>query len=277
MLPCMKALLLSAIVGIISSCSSAEDQLAEKGGHSFLFRVGSRVDEGGAKIPVTKEEVEQAISVIQGRLEDMGIAEMIVNQEGEGGILLKVPGVGAEEAGRIRAMLEKTSKLELREVSPRNNETDADGKTLAQRVQDGAEIVPGYRAYNHRSKDADGNESTLPILLNRRAALDGGDIAIASLSASRPDAVDITLNGTGTDKMIAFTKDMRPNLDRIAIVMNGEVMSVPVVQSVPLGRNFMINGLDEPGEAQALAISLMHPLVNPLKVEELRQISPAGK
>lgn len=273
----MKALFLSAMVGLISSCSRAEDALAEKGGHSFLVSVGERVDDGGAKIPVTQAEVDQAIGVIEVRLEAMGIAEMLVEREGKGGILLKVPGLGAEQAGRISAMLEKTSRLELREVSPRNNETDAGGKTLAQRVQDGDEIVPGYRALIQKGKDADGNDHSTPILVNRRMALGGGDIAMAMVSPSRADAVNVTLDGAGADKMIALTKDMRPGLDRIAIVMDGEVMSAPVAQSVPLGRNFEINGLDEPGEAQALAVSLMHPLVNPLKVEELRQIRPAGK
>ncbi len=277
MLSGMKALFLSAMACLVCSCSSADDKLAEKGGHSILLGVEERVDDGGAKIPVTKQEVEQAIRVIQGRLEEMGIAEMIVNQEGEGGILLKLPGVGAEEAARISAMLGKCSQLGLHAVSPRNDEIAADGKSLAQRVLDGDEIVPGYRAYILKGKDVDGDDYATPILINRRKALGGEDIAVAVVSPSRADAVDVTLSASGTDKMIALTKDMRPNLDRIAIVMDGEVMSAPVVQSVPLGRNFVINGLDEPGEAQSLAISLMHPLGNPLKVKEVRQIPPAGK
>ena len=273
----MKALLLSAMAGLIASCSSADDKLAEKGGHSILLGVEERVDDGGPKIPVTKQAVEQAILVIQGRLEEMGIAEMIVNQEGEGGILLKLPGVAAEEAGRIGAMLEKSYQIALHEVSPRNDEVGADGKSLAQRVLDGDEIVPGYRAQTLKGKDGDGNDYETPILINRRRALGGEDISMAVVSPVQPDAVDVTLSASGTDKMIALTNAMRPGLDRIAIVMDGEVMSAPVVQSVPLGRNFQINGLDEPGEAQSLAISLMHPLGNPLKVKEVRQIPPAGK
>lgn len=273
----MKALFLSAMVCLACSCSTADDKLAEKGGHSILLVVEGRVYEGGAKIPVSKDEVEQAILVIQGRLEEMGIAEMIVSQEGEGGILLKLPGVGAEEAGRISAMLEKSYQIALHEVSPRNDEIAADGKSLAQRVLDGDEIVPGYRAYTLKGKDGDGNDYATPILINRRKALGGEDIAVATLSPQDSEAVLVTLSASGTDKMIAFTKDMRPSLDRIAIVMDGDVMSAPVVQSVPLGKNFMINGLDEPGEAQSLAISLMHPLGNPLKVKEVRPVAPAGK
>jgi hypothetical protein len=60
------------------------------------------------------------------------------------------------------------------------------------------------------------------------------------------------------------------SIDRIAIVLDGVVQSAPVVQSVPLGKNFVINGLDEPGETKKLANALMNPLENPLIVEEER-------
>ncbi len=273
----MKTLLFLAAICLISSCSTAEEELAEKGGYSFVIRVQERMDEAGAKIPITVEEVEQAMRVIEGRLEGMGIAGMIVTREGDRGILLKVPGLDTAETRRISAILEKTSRFGLHEVSPRNDETDADGKTLAQRVADGDEIVPGYRSHILKGKDGDGNETTTPILLNRRTALDGDDIAVAVPSANQPDAVDVTLDHTGADKMIALTKDMRPGLDRIAIVLDGEVVSAPVLTQTPLGKHFMITGLDGPGEAQALAMSLMHPLENALFVEDLIRIPPAAK
>ena len=74
--------------------------------------------------------------------------------------------------------------------------------------------------------------------------------------------------------MIALTKDMRPGVDRIAIVLDGEVISAPVVNQVPLGKHFIIEGLHEPGEVQSLANSLMNPLENALVVEEMRNVSP---
>jgi SecD/SecF fusion protein len=273
----MKNLLLFAAIALISSCSTPEDELAEKGGHSFLMSVEDRVDDAGAKIPITEMEVDQVIRVIEDRLEAMGIAELIVTREGKSGIMLKLPGVEPGEAERISAMLGKTSKLELREVSPRNAEVNADGKTLAQRVQDGAEIVPGYRAYTHRLSDEDGNEIILPILLNRRAALGGADIASAALSPQQQDAVQVMLDEAGTEKMIAFTKDMRPGLDRIAIVLDGEVVSAPVVTQTPLGKHFIITGLRKPGEAQDLAISVMHPLDSAIKIKEVRRVPPIRK
>lgn len=273
----MKTLLFSAVIGLISVCFAMGDGFAEKGGHSFLLRVQQRVDDDGAKIPVTKEELDQAIRVIGKRLERMGAAKPQITRQPEGGILLKVPGVEPGEAGRISAMLEKASRLELREVNARSDEADAEGKILAQRVLDGEEIVPGYRAYILRSEDGDGNDYVRPILINRRIALQGADIADAAPSPQQPDAVLVTLDGAGTEKMIALTRNMRTGLDRIAILLDGEVISAPVLVQVPLGKHFIISGLDEPGEAQALAISLMNPLENPLKVEAVRRIPPAVK
>jgi SecD/SecF fusion protein len=141
-------------------------------------------------------------------------------------------------------------------------------------VQDGSEIVPGYRAFTLKGKDDDGNEYKRPILLNRRMALGGKDIASAVASPQQADAVDITLNSDGTDKMIALTKNMLAGQDSIAIVLDGEVISAPVVNQTPLGKRFIIEGLREPGEVQGLANSLMNPLENALVVEEERTVSP---
>jgi SecD/SecF fusion protein len=270
------------LVGICGLCALAIFPPKERlkpgidiaGGSAFLLRIQPKENEKGEMMPITADQVEEGMRVIKDRLDAMGTAEPLVVRQGEDGILVQMPGVGPEESAAIRVTLETVAKLELREVSPRNNEIGENGKSLAQRVLDGEEIVPGYRAYELTQKDEEGNESTTPILLNRRAALGGSDIVIATPSMSQMDAVDITLDGPGTDKMIALTQNMRPGQDRIAIVLDGIVQNAPVVQSVPLGKKFEINGLNEPGETKKLANALMNPLENPLIVEEERSVSP---
>ncbi len=244
------------------------------GGSSFALKIQPKITADGTELPITPSQVDQAITVIEKRLNGMGTAEPIIARQGQDGILLQMPGVEPAESDRIRTTLEKVAKLELREVSPRNSEVGPDGKSLAERVLNGSEIIPGYRAYQHKSKDADGKEIKIPILLNRRTALEGSDIALATPSPQQADAVAITLNSAGTDKMIALTKDMRPGVDRIAIVLDGEVISAPVVNQVPLGKQFIVEGLNEPGEVQNLANALMNPLENALQVGEFRNVSP---
>jgi len=269
------------MVGVCALCIIAATPPNERlkggidiiGGSSFSLRIQEREGDDGMKMPITKEQVEQAIIVIEKRLNAMGTKEPLIARQGADGILVQMPGVEPEESAKIRATLEKVAKLELREVSPRSEESDASGKTLAQRVQDGTEIVPGYRAYTLKGKDEDGNEYQRAILLNRRMALGGSDIANAVPSPTRADAVAVTLNGNGADKMAALTNKMQLGVDRIAVVLDGEVINAPVVQD-RLYKNFEVSGLREPGEVQSLSNSLMNPLENPLIVAEMRNISP---
>jgi len=268
-------------LGIVALCILGLYPLKDKlrggidlvGGSSFMLRVQQKEDDEGRLMPVTAEQVRQAITVVQSRLDDLGTASPFIARQGEDMIIVQMPGVEPEEAARVRIILETTAKLELREVSPRSEEPADDGRTLAQRVAAGDEIVPGYRAYKYTIKDDDGNERTSDILLNRRVAVGGNHIGRANPTPTRSDAVDITLNGEGTDRMIALTQNMRPGMDRIAIVLDGTVISAPVVQSTPLGRNFIVSGLNDPGEPQSLARALMNPLENGLIVEDERSVS----
>jgi SecD/SecF fusion protein len=270
------------LIGMTALCVLAATPVKERlkggidivGGSSFTLRVQARESDSGEKMEVTPQQVDQAILVIEKRLNSMGTSEPLIARQGTDGILVQMPGVEPETSAKIRNTLEKVAKLELREVSRRNDEAGDDGKPLAERVQNGSEIIPGYKAYTLKGKDEDGNEYSRPILLNRRMALGGSDIADAVPSPQQADAVSITLNAEGTDKMIALTKNMRSGVDRIAIVLDGEVISAPVVNQTPLGKQFIVEGLREPGEVQHLASALMNPLENPLVVEMEDTVSP---
>ena len=272
------------LVGLTALCLSAIVPPKERlkggidivGGASFSLQIIPKDGANGQPMPVTKEQVQQAMTVIEKRLRGIGYPEALIYQQGEDGLMLQIPGVEPDEAKVIREVLTKVAKLELHKVSERNEEMTASGKTLAQSVLDGDELVVGKRAFKHSYKDADGNERETAILLYRRAALGGKDIANAVPSPQQADAVSITLNNAGTDKMIALTspQNMRKGIDRIAIVLDGEVVSAPTVNATPLGKRFIIEGLDEPGEVEALANQLMNPLENPLDVGEMRIISP---
>jgi SecD/SecF fusion protein len=244
------------------------------GGSSFTLRVQPRTGEDGNTEAVTHQQVDQAIKVIEGRLNSMGTTEPLIARQGDDRVLVQMPGVDPEESERIRTILEKVAKLELREVHRETDQPTPGGKTLAKQVADGEEFRPGYKAFQLKDKDAQNNEVSRPILLSRRVALGGSDVKNASPSVSKPDAVSILLNSKGGDKMIALTEKMEAGRDRIAIVLDGEVLSAPVVQTVPLGTQFEITGIDKPGEVQNLANALMNPLENPLVVEEQRTVSP---
>ena len=96
-------------------------------------------------------------------------------------------------------------------------------------------------------------ENQQTLFVEEKAIITEADVAIATPSPTQQDAVDVTLSKEGTEKMIAATKIMRPGIDRIAIIVDGRILSAPVLQSVPLGKNFVINGLDQKNEPRQLA------------------------
>jgi SecD/SecF fusion protein len=269
-------------LGICALCILAATPIKERlkggidivGGSSFSLRIQERENEQGEKMPITPDQVDQAILVIEKRLNSMGTSEPMIARQGVDGIIVQMPGVEPEVAANIRATLEKVAKLELREVNMQGYQAGPDGRSLAQRVMDGDEIVPGYAAFKYIRKNEDGVETATPILLNRRMALGGSNIVGAVPSPMQADAVAITLDGEGEDRMIALTRNM-PAGHQIAIVLDGEVKSAPGLEKPgPLGKQFQIDGLREPGEVQSLANALMNPLENPLVVDEERTVSP---
>ena len=267
---CTSALAAVELPGFLTPKKS----MARHGGTVFELRMVPREDGNGAAIPITKAQLRQTLTGLDHRLKSFGIRDATLTPNGDDGLQINVPGVAAEAAKPIRKLLEKSGKLELREVSTRNDEAGPDGQTLAARVAANKEIVPGYKVFLLTRKDADGNEIVSPILLNRRAAISGSDIALATPSPQQADAVLVTLNREGTDKMIALTKDMQPGRGRIAIVLDGEVVSAPVLMQAPLGKNFIVEGLREPGEVQTLASALMNPLELRVTIEAERNVAP---
>ena len=272
------------LIGI--SCNSISDAadlpeslaprktIALHGGTEFTLRIQPRDDADGARIPITQGQVHQVITVLQKRLKTLGTRDAQVTQNGDNGIIMQVPEATPVESKCIRKTLEVVGKLDLHEVSPHNHELGPNGKTLPARVAANEEIVPGYKVLTYKRKDEDGLEIAIPILLNRRAALGNNDIELATPYPQQPGAIVITLNKAGTDKMIAWTKDMAPLKDRIAIVLDGVVISAPIVYKLPLGKNFIIEELGAPGEVNCLIAALMNPYEMPVVIEVQRSVPP---
>ena len=270
------------IIGLTALCLAATVPPTEKlkggidivGGASFSLQVQPQEGPNGKQRPITTSQVEQAMAVIEKRLLEIGYREAIMFQQGQDGIMLQIPGVEPEAAEDIRQTLMKVAKLTIHRVSERSNEPVQNGtKTLAQAVLDGEEFVVGQRAYTYEYTDEDGNKLEQAVLLYRRAALDGEDIADAQPSPQQSDAVAITLDGDGAEKMLALTSDMNIGQDRMAVVLDGEVVNVATVQA-QLYKNFVIEGLDDRAEVERLSKQLLNPLQNPLVPGEMRIISP---
>ena len=236
------------------------------GGQAYTLQVHEKIDDTGAPVAVTPGAVAQAIKTLEGRLNPGGQRDMLIQRQGNDRIIIEMPGVEDEEAASIKRRIQETAKLELRAVHPNS-------RTEAPRVKAGETLIPGYTYFEYTFKNDDGEELTEDLLLSKRVEVEGKHVKFAAPDAGQKGVVNIRLSGEGGDRMIRLTKNMTAGRDRIAVVLDGEVKSAPVVQSVPLGSSFIIQGLDSYEEANDLSASLMNPLENPLDVLEIRQVS----
>lgn len=238
------------------------------GGSSFTLRVQPSIGPTGEDVPVTANAVAQAIQTVEKRLNESGANDLKIVAQGEDRILVEMPGIAPEDAQRIRTILEKIAKLELKAVHP-------ESRVLANKVaaDPDNEIVPGYELKVLKDTDEDGKATSENILVKSRASLDGTYIVHAQeLYGPYEGQLDVELNSDGATKMFDLTKKMSHGSDRLAIVLDGKVLSAPVVQS-SLSKKFQISGMGSAKEAKALAAALLNPLKNPLIVEEERTMS----
>ena len=200
--------------------------------------------------------IEQTMGILRNRVNELGIGEAVVQQQGATRIAIDLPGI--QDAVRARQILGGTATLEFHLVDQDNDPVIA--------KQTGA--IP----MNSKLYDMDER----PILLKRQVVLSGDAITSAISSYDQQTAspaVQIQLGGGGES---LFMKATRENIGkRMAIVfvetklttqtVNGKeeriahkeerVISAPVIQNA-LGTNFQITGLSDSQEATNLALLL---------------------
>lgn len=114
-----------------TAAAKSKEQAKEKtdgvAGTVFKLRIQPpHADENGNKLGITKEQVDLTFQIIQKRLDAMGVAEWRASAQGDDSILLQLPDVKPDDSQAIRKALEKVGKLELREVSTRNDDVLSD-------------------------------------------------------------------------------------------------------------------------------------------------------
>ncbi|EGA68158.1 preprotein translocase subunit SecD [Vibrio sinaloensis DSM 21326] len=218
--------------------------------------------------------VEQNITILRNRVNELGVAEPLVQRQGASRIVVELPGV--QDTARAKEILGATATLEFREV-----DASADLAAAANgRAPAGSEI----------KQDRDGR----PVVLKKRVILGGQSITDASSSVDeygRPQ-VNISLDSEGGNKMSAFSKKnigklmatvfaeykdsgRRTPEGKVILSKHEEVINQATIQSA-LGRNFRITGIDSAAEAHNLALLLRAgALIAPISIVEERTIGPS--
>ncbi|GAA4896636.1 protein translocase subunit SecD [Ferrimonas pelagia] len=218
--------------------------------------------------------LNQNITILRNRVNELGVAEPVVQRQGAERITVELPGV--QDTARAKEILGATATLEFRMV--------AEGADINAALRG---LVPaGTKLY----EDKDGR----PVLLQQQVILTGDHItgAQSGFDENGRAQVNISLDGAGGNKMADFTKDAigkgmatvfieysstgERNADgSLKFDKNEEVISVATIQA-RLGRNFRITGQESPAEAQNLALLLRAgALIAPITIVQERTIGPS--
>ena len=227
-------------------------------------------------LELKKSALQQNVTTLRNRVNELGVAEPVIQQQGDNRIVVQLPGI--QDSARAKEILSATATLEFRLVDTEHSVFDAqEGKP-----------TPGARLYRER----DGS----PILLKKRVIITGDRITHANSGfdqESATPAVFINLDGAGASIMAKTTKE---NLKKpMAVVfiehktdtkiVDGEevvttrkieeVINVATIQGV-FSKRFQITGLDNVAESTNLALLLRAgALAAPIRIIEERTIGPS--
>ena len=209
----------------------------------------------------TKRTVDQSIEIISRRVDETGTREPTIQRQGEDRILVQLPGVKDPE--RIKQLLGKTAKLTLHLVDPSASLAEAQ----AGRVPPGTTLVPDAESEKGRGPGA--------YVVEKRVVVGGERLvdAQATFEQGRP-VVSFRFDTAGGKRFGDATRD---NVGRqLAIVLDGKVISAPVIREPILGGNGIISGNFTTEEAQDLALLLRAgALPAPLTILEERSVGPS--
>ncbi|MFT5395610.1 MAG: preprotein translocase subunit SecD [Gammaproteobacteria bacterium] len=223
-----------------------------------------------------KLALQQNITTLRKRVNELGVAEPVIQQQGLSRIVVQLPGV--QDTAKAKNILGATATLEFRMV---------DEDHIAQDAVDGR-VPAGSKLYYQRGGQ--------PILLEKQVMLTGDSIIDAASGidglSGQPN-VTITLDGKGAKRMSAATRDNVGK--RLAVVFienkvevveeNGElvekkeiieeVINAAVIRE-QLGKRFQITGLESTKEARTLALLLRAgALAAPIYIIEERTVGPS--
>jgi len=225
---------------------------------------------------VEKFALQQNITTLRNRVNALGVAEPIIQQQGDRRIVVQLPGV--QDPARLKEILGATATLEYRLVDTQHSVQDAvDGR-----------VPPSSKLYY----DRDGR----PVLLLRRVIVTGDQITDASAGfdqRSGQPAVFVSLDSQGARRMRNVTTENVGKPMAVVFIENRTVTRMvkgkPVKERVrteevisvanilePFGRRFQTTGLDSSNEAHNLALLLRAgALAAPIEIVEERTIGPS--
>lgn len=231
--------------------------------NGFAYRM---ILDSRAKNQIMKMAVDQALETIRNRIDQFGVSEPDIRPQGENRILIQLPGIKDPE--RAMKIIGQTAQLEFKLVDEENSLEEA----LKGNMPPGREIL-----YETAIDSKTGRQRKIPYLLKKRTALTGKYITDARVqldSQYNEPYVSLSFNNKGARIFERITGD---NIGkRLAIVLDDNVYSAPVIQDRISGGKAQITGRFTMEDARDQAIVLRAgALPAPVKIIEERTVGPS--
>ena len=211
------------------------------------------------------DSVKQNITTLHNRVNELGVAEPIIQQQGEDRIVVQLPGV--QDTAKAKDILGRTASLEVRLVE--------DDMTKMQEALNG--VVPmGYELLNEPVRQGESQK----ILVKKDVELTGDNIndAQAGFDENGGPAVHINLDSAGAAIFKQVTRDNIGKRMAMILVEKGqaEVVTAPVIRSEIGGGRVQISGSMNTAEANDTALLLRSgALAAPMTIIEERTVGPS--
>ncbi|TDU81762.1 SecD/SecF fusion protein [Prosthecobacter fusiformis] len=234
-----------------------------QGGSEFVVRLEpGKADDGSAKA-VTPDSVQQAIAILEKRLNPNSVLDLTMQPQGDDRILIQMPGVKAEEFADVRTKIQQVAHLEFRIVQTK--------KAPGELREPGTEEL-----FYKPEKDAQGKElpSAGSEMVRNRADMEGKYVK-ESFATFDAEGWKVILNFDSTGAKL-FDEVAAANRGRqMAIVVDKQIISAPVLQASQFGGTAVISGRFKEPEARTLASLLENPLENPMTILSESAVSSA--
>ena len=212
---------------------------------------------------VQQQAVKQNITTLQNRVNELGVSEPVIAQQGLDRVIVQLPGV--QDTAKAKDIIGRTATLEIRMVNETAEARDAE--------RGGGPVPFGSERFTEKGQ--------APIILYRQVVLTGENLTDAQPgfdSQTQQPTVNLTLDAKGARIFKDVTRDNVGK--RMAIVLfekgKGEVVTAPVIRSEIAGGRVQISGQMTTQEASDQSLLLRAgSLAAPMEIIEERTIGPS--
>lgn len=240
-----------------------------QGGTQFLLEMDLSKAQTNPGVMLNADFVAaQAVEVLRKRVDRFGVAEPVIAPAGNNRILVQLPGLSEADKQQAKEQIQKAAFLEFRMVHSDNEN----------QLQRGV-VPPGYvKMFEMMPSGTPGQRVPVPVLVKRTSerGLSGKHVESAGVGhdpATGSPYVSFSLKPEGATLFGEITQAAVG--ERLAIILDGEIISAPRINGPILGGHGQITGSFSDKEAFELATSLENPLAAPLEVKEERGVDPS--